>query len=288
MSTNISHGYRLKPGIDPFTFVARLREVMDPARDTADAALLAGLYVKAIDTPWFRGAPIGDDAGWTAWRDWKKEQDALSPMERDLDPNEFGVQIGLDTATGRYLILLISYNEDLTDAFRAIEEVEEYGYWSSEEPPEGVTDADWAERQDAWARVIARPGYTNMLSFNLRPVYDGGVRRFLGIDGDDTAPVFASLPSDAERARDVGANAYSGYLAHEHGIDPMTAVQHVVFGRSAQLSLVTDVAAAYLPAITPELVTEGSHGAVIDPAYTEAMKAACAALFELDRERLQR
>jgi hypothetical protein len=70
--------------------------------------------------------------------------------------------------------------------------------------------------------------------------------------------------------------------------DPSAAVQHVFFGRSAQLSLVTDVAAAYLPEITPELVTEGSHGAVIDPAYAPAMQAACEALYELDKERLNR
>lgn len=213
MGTNISHGYRLKPGIDPLAFVARLREVVDPARDAADAKLLAGLYVKAIDTPWFRGAPIGHDAGWTAWREWRKEQDAMRPMERDHDPNEFGVQIGLDVATGRHLILLISYNEDLTDAFRTLDDVEEYGYWSAEQAPDGVSEAEWAERREAWDSVIARPGYTNMLTFNLRPVYDSGVRRFLGIDGDDTAPVFAALPSDAERARDVGGIAYSGYLA---------------------------------------------------------------------------
>lgn len=288
MGTNISHGYRLKPGVDPFAFVARLREVMDPARDAADAKLLADLYVKAIDNPWFRGEPIRDDAGWAAWRDWRKEQNGMTPGLRDHDPNEFGVQIGLDTATGRHLILLVSYNEDLTDAFRTLDEVEEYGYWSAEEPPEGVTETDWAERQEAWDRVIPRPGYTNMLSFKLRPVYDSGVRRLLGIDGDDTSPVFAAIRSDAERARDAGGNAYSSYLAHEHGIDMTTAVQHVVFGRSAKLSLVTDVAAAYLPAITRELVTGGSVGAVIDPEYAVAMNDACAALYELDKEKLSR
>ncbi|WP_422758882.1 hypothetical protein [Paenarthrobacter sp. C1] len=78
------------------------------------------------------------------------------------------------------------------------------------------------------------------------------------------------------------------YLFREHGIDAMDAVNFVGFGRSARLSLVTHVAAAYLPAITPELVKEGSHGAVIDPAYAEAMKAACEELYELDKERLNR
>jgi hypothetical protein len=288
MGTNISHGYRLKPGVDPFAFVARLREAMDPARDAADAALLAGLYVRAIDNPWFHGKPIAEGAGYTAWREWKLEQNGLTPGRRDHDPNEFGVQIGLDEATGRHLILLVSYNEILTDAFRTLADVEPYGYWSSEEPPEGITETEWAERREAWDRVIARPGYTNMLNFNLRPVYDGGVRRLLGIDGDDTTPVFAALPSDAERARDAGGNAYIQYLGTEHGIDIRDACNHVVFRRSVKLELVEDVAAAYLPAIKPELVTEGSHGTVIDPVYAEAMTAACAALYELDKEKLTR
>lgn len=288
MSTKISHGYRLAEGTDPFAFVARLREVMDPARDTADAALLAGLYVRVIDTPWFCGKPIEEGAGYAAWREWKMEQGRMTPGRREHDPNEFGVQIGLDEATGRHLLLLISYNDILTEAFRTLDDVEPYGYWSSEEPPEGITEVEWDERRDAWARVIARPGYTNMFTFNLRPVYDGGVRSLLGLDGEDTTSVFAAIPSDTERARDAGGHAYSRYLTIEHGIDPFAAVQHVFFGRSAKLSLVTDVAAAYLPAITPQLVAEGSHGAVIDPAYAPAMQAACEELYELDKERLNR
>lgn len=288
MGTNISHGYRLKADIDPFHFVARLREVMDPARDAADAKLLAGLYATAVDNPWFAGKPIEEQAGYAAWRGWKLEQDGMKPGWRDHDPNEFGIQIGLDEVTGRHLILLISYNEDLTETFRTISDIERYGYWSAEHPPEGVTETEWDERRDAWDRVIARPGYTNMLDFNLRPVYDGGVRRLLGIEGEDTTAVYASLPSDAERALDAGRNAYSRYLADVCGIDAMKAVQHVVFGRSADISLVTDVTVDYLPKITPDLMQHGSHGQVIDPAYHDAVRDACAALYELDKERLQR
>jgi hypothetical protein len=75
MGTNISHGYRLKSDIDPFHFVARLREVMDPARDAADAKLLAGLYVRAVDNPWFYGKPIGK-VPVTAWRGGRRSRTA--------------------------------------------------------------------------------------------------------------------------------------------------------------------------------------------------------------------
>jgi hypothetical protein len=289
VSTDLSNGYRLAAGTDPFEFVARLREVMDPARDAADAKLLAGLYVTALDGPWFRGKPVEENTGFEAWRAWKKEQDSMNSLQRDHDPNEFGVQIGLDHVTGRHHLLLISYNRDLTKAFKTIDGVEEYGYWNSTDSyPDGVTAEDWEVRKAAWNRVTPRAGYSNLLTFTLRPAYDGGVRRLLGIDGEDTAPVFAALPSDAQRARDAGSDAYGTFLIKEKGIDAMDAVRFVGFNRSKQLSLVTDVAAAHLPAITPELVTEGSHGAVIDPGYAPAMQAACEALYELDKERLAR
>jgi hypothetical protein len=55
LSIIIHHGYWLKPGIEPFAFIARVREVMDPARDLADAKLLAELYAEAIDETWFKG-----------------------------------------------------------------------------------------------------------------------------------------------------------------------------------------------------------------------------------------
>ena len=289
MSTSIQNGYRLTAGTDPFIFLTRLRKVMDPARDAADAKLLAGLYVAAIDGPWFRGKPVEENAGLEAWRAWKKEQDSLGVLDRRHNPNELGVEIGLDEVTGRHHVLLISYNRDLTEAFKTVDGVEEYGYWNSTDSyPPGVTAEDWEVRKAAWNRVIPRTGYPNLLSFTLRPAYDAGVSRFLGLDGEETAPVFAALPSDAERARDAGSNAYMSFLAKEKGIDPMDAVCFVGFGRSKQLSLVTDVAASHLLAITPELVTEGSRGAVIDQGYAPAMQAACEALYELDKERLSR
>ncbi|MFC9352841.1 hypothetical protein [Arthrobacter sp. NPDC057013] len=65
MSTHIEHGYRLKPGIEPFAFIPRVREVMDPARAVADARLPAGLYGEATDQAWLRGDTRAScSAGW--------------------------------------------------------------------------------------------------------------------------------------------------------------------------------------------------------------------------------
>lgn len=289
MSTTIYNGYRLAAGTDPFHFLARLRAVMDPARDAADAKLLAGLYAEAIDRAWFAGKPVPCDVGIEAWRAWYGEQSLMKPSERRQDPNGFGIQIGLDPETGRYLILLLTENDGLREVFEAMDEVEEYGYWDNTDSyPDGVTREDWEIREAAWNRVIDRPGYTNMVDFRLRPPYDQGARRFLGIDGEDTSPVFAQLPTSRERARPVGSDAYGSYLAREKNIDPMTAAQFVVFNRSKNLAAIVDLVESYLPEITPELVAEGSGRTVIDPGYKEALTAACAALYELDKEKLSR
>lgn len=289
MSTNISHGYRLKPGIEPFDFITRVREIMDPARDAADAKLLAGLYVDAIDELWFRGDAIAERAGYAAWSEWHLEQSRTSPMDRSHDPNEFGVQIGKDPLTGGFYLLAVTYNQDLREAFDAMEEIEEYGFWnSSDSYPDGVTRADWEVREALWDRIIPGLCRSNMMTFNLRHASDRGVQRRLGVDGEDTTSVFAAIPTDAERASGVAGNAYLLYLTKEKGVGVFDAVNHVGFGQSANLSLVTDVAMAHLPAITQDLVTEGSHGAVINPAYAVDMKAACEAHYELDKERLNR
>lgn len=283
MSTNISHGFALKPGIEPFAFIARVREVMDPARDAADAKLLAGLYADAIDEAWFGGVPIAPKAGYTAWRAWHLEQSRMNPMEVGHDPNEFRIQIGQDPRNRGYYLLVITYNEDLREAFEAMDEISEYGYWNGTDSyPDGVTLADWEIRRALWNRVIPSGGRSNMLTFNLRHASDRGVSRLLGADGDDTSAVFASLPSAAERAYRVGGNAYISYLVNIHGVDVMDAVRDVAFGRVGDLSLVTDVVAAHLPVITEALVTEGSAGTVIDPAYQDALQAACAQVYALN------
>lgn len=289
MSTNISHGFRLKVAIEPFDFINRVREVMDPARDAADAKLLAELYSQAIDRDWFAGKPIEAGAGYTAWRNWRLEQSEMSTMDRRHDPNEFGVQIGMDPLTRGYYLLVIAYNEDLREAFETMDEIEEYGYWNSTDSyPEGVTQEDWEVREALWDRVIPGRGRSNMMTFNLRNASDSGVRRFLGEDGEDTPEVFGQIPSDRERAKSIALDAYAGHLSRECGMDVMDAVSHVVFGRSTNLDLVIDVAAAHLLRITPALVLEGTRGATINSGYARDIDEACRALAELDKDKLTR
>lgn len=289
MSTDISHGFRLKPGIEPFDFITKVREVMDPARDAADAKLLAELYQTEIDTAWFSGKPIEKAARYTAWRNWRLEQSKLGPLDKRHDPNEFGVQIGKDPLTRGYYLLVITYNPDLREAFEAMDEVEKYGYWNGTDSyPEGVTRADWEVREALWDRIIPGLGRSNMMTFSLRHASDGGVRRLLETDVEDTSAVFRQVPSDRERAKTVALQAYASFLSKEQGMDIMDAFNHVFFGRSTNPDLVIEVAIAHLLPITPALVTDGSNGVVIDPGYAETMQSACEALAELDKDKLTR
>jgi hypothetical protein len=288
MSTIIRHGFRLKAGIDPFDFIARVREHMDPARDIADAKLLAELYAEQIDRDWFAGKPIEAEAGYTIWRTWHLEQSKMRPMERRHDPNEFGIQLAKDSLTGDYYVLVVTYNHDLREAFEEMQEVTEYGYWNDSNGPEDLSDKEWEHRKQLWNRIIPRAGRSNMVTFTLRNAYDGGVRELVDGEGDADSPIYGQLPTDRERAKSVAMDAYTTYLAREVGIDVMDACNHVIFGRSTNINLVIDVATAYLPAITPDLVTKGSEGAAIDSGYKEAMRAACEHLAELDKKKLAR
>jgi hypothetical protein len=210
----------------------------------------------------------------------------MGKMERRHDPNGFGIQIGFDAVTSSHVLLVLTENHYLREVFDDMDEIEEYGYWNDTNGPDDICEEDWQARKELWDRIIPWSGRSNMLTFTLRPPYDGGPRRYLGVDGEDTSPVFTSLPDDHERAKAIAMAAYTSYLHNEHGIEPWTAAQHVVFGRSKNLPLVVDVVTPYLPAITPELVTEGSHGTVIAPAFSAALKAACDELYTLDKEKL--
>lgn len=86
--------------------------------------------------------------------------------------------------------------------------------------------------------------------------------------------VFDSLPSDLDRARIIADDAYASFLAKECNVEPVKAATHVAFRRGAHPAPVLDVVLAHLPALTAELVTEGSSGTVIDAGYAEALAAA--------------
>lgn len=284
MSTKIPNGFRLAAGTDLDAFKRAVRSVIDPLRDQEDLKLLAIETAKHVDTLWLKGEPIPAGAAVTAYAQWADAQSKLSVHDYDHDENRFELSIGTDPGTGRVMVIAFTENFALREAFEELPEVEEYGYWNhTDSYPEGVTEADWKVREAAWDRMLpglGRPSDT-MESWVLRDTVE--IREELR---NDTARLIALAPSPAERATFPGKDAYADHLRRDRGVEIMKAVRFVVFGRGQSVQPVIDTVASFLPPLTAGLLTDGSAGTVIDPGYKDAVAAACAALYEQDKDAL--
>lgn len=284
MSTKIPNGFRLAEGTDLAAFKCAVRSVLDPLRDREDLKLLAIETAKYVDGRWLAGDPVLPGAAGIAYAHWADAQSKMSVRDYDHDENRFELSIGTDPGTGRIMVIAHAENRVLLNAFEDLPEVEEYGYWDhSDSYPEGITRADWEIREAAWNRMLpglGRPSDT-MDNWTLRDTVE--IRdelRALGGAG------IALAPELNDRARNKALDIYADYLCRDQGVEVMRAVRHVAFGRGVSVRPVIEAVAAYLPALTVELLTEGSRGAVIDPGYRDAARSACEALYEQDKQSL--
>lgn len=279
MSTIIHNGFRLAEGTDLDAFKKTVRDVIDPLRDQEDLKLVALETAKYIDSQWLAGDPILPGAAAAAYAQWAEAQAKMSVYDYDRDLNRFELSIGTDPGTGRTMVIARAENHVLMDAFEDLDGVEEYGYWDNTDSyPEGVTRADWKIREAAWDRTLPGPRFSDSMdTWVLRDTVE--IREELR----DVHAILPHIPEAADRARSAGLDAYGNYLFQEQGIEVMKAVRFVVFARGVSVRPVIDTVASYLPPLTPELLTEGSGDAALDPGYKDAVTAACAALYEQDK-----
>lgn len=285
MSTRFANRFRLADGTELTDFKNRVRSAIDPLRDQEDLRLLAIETAKYVDTRWLAGEPVLPGVAAAAYDQWAEAQSHMSLLDYDHDQNRFQLSIGTDPGTGRIMVIVFTENPALLDAFEALPEVEDYRYWDHNNfYPEGVSEADWEVRRAAWDRMLpglGKPSDT-METWILRDTVE--VREELR---SDTARLLALAPSPEERALFPGKDAYADHLHRDRGIEVMKAVRFVVFNRGASVQHVIDTVASFLPPLTAALLTDGSAGAVIDPGYKDAVTAACAALYEQDRDSLE-
>ncbi|MET4144293.1 hypothetical protein [Arthrobacter sp. UYCo732] len=284
MSTKIYHGFRLTEGTDLATFKYQVRSVIDPLRDQEDLKLLAVETAKFVDSRWLAGEPIPAGAAAAAYATWSEAQSKMSAYDYDHDLNRFELSIGTDPGTGRIMVIARAENHVLMDAFKELSGVEEFGYWDNTDAyPEGVTEADWKIREAAWDRMLPGLGRISdtMDTWTLRDSVE--IREELR----DTDTIVLHIHDLADRAEGTGMDAYADHLHLECGVDVMRAVQHVAFGRGHSVRPVIDTVASFLPAITAELITQGSRNAV-DTGYRDAVRSACEELHEQDKKELAR
>jgi hypothetical protein len=208
MSTKLHHGYQLTVGTDPFAFIASARAALDPIRDRADAAVLAERAIDILDRTILDPELTSDPDTFAAvmktplnraWSELNDEQSKIKENDWRRDPTRLDLAIGRDPLTERPGVLLFAEERLLVDAFRALPEVEEYGYWNNSDQPDGVTEAQWDERREFWDRVL--PGYdppsVAMLTWSLRGANDTGLMRTPA--RDFRSPGGAPSSSRAER-----------------------------------------------------------------------------------------
>lgn len=264
MSTKIYHGYRLAEDVDIFDFQDRLRAVMNPIRDRVDATWLMDHAVHAIDHADWRGNERSRMPLFEAMADFDETQRKESArgynqasMSRKFNPHRFEASFGRDPKSGRILALLFTEKEPFVTAWKAMDEVESYGYWNNTDAPVEVSDAEWGERREAWNRVM--PGFDppveSMLTFALRSnVLDIGMTR-LAHNTDD--PEVRSLlldvaPSEDGRVARVTHNAifaaWRATMSDEEweGMGTARLFSTVRRIHRADTTAVADVVAAYL------------------------------------------
>lgn len=204
MSTKIYNGYRLAAGTDPFTFIAAARPVIDAVRDNLDAALLAFDAVRLIDNADLAGevrpgAPLAK-ALWS----FQADQMKLKSSDYGHDPHRFELSFGLDPDTGRYGVMLYAEDPALREAFKALPEVEDFGYWDNADSPDGMSAKQWKARSDFWDRLMPenRPPVETMLGWVLRSTYNRLAYHLasVGDDGRAHPAVLANLPLKRDRA----------------------------------------------------------------------------------------
>lgn len=283
MSTKIHIGYRLTEGTNPFEFARRVRAALDPVRDRADGALLARLFAAAVDEHWVSGKPIAPVLAFTALSAWEDRQRLMDKESRGHDPNGFEMCLGEDPETGRILVRAYTQRADMAEAFATLPEVEPYSYWNNYDAPETLTEADWAEREAAWERVM--PDYAvpteHMLSFVLRTPANPGTLMLCSMDGDAEDPVLSRFPDRATRARSAAARAYTRYLV-ESGYD-QTEATRIVLAHRSRLGPLAAVLEPMLPELTRDLLLEGTAGMTPEPDLLATVKNACAAVYEAEQ-----
>lgn len=255
MSTKIYNGRRLRTGTDVFTFSQKLRETMMPVRERLDAERIIDAAVVIHDGA-LAGTPIKKHhcSISAAVTDYFEEQDKADRRMRDHDPHRFETSFGVDPKTGRVMVLPFSEHNDFMTVFDRMPEVEEYGYWNNTEREDGVSEADWAKRKDAWDRVMPTgiPG-DSMLNFRLCGSPTLSVMTLFNIHQDETPHAVLAAAENAPNREDRAATVVRGRIT-ALGILPFDGSRIMQYLRA--LDKVADHVAQHLVDQLPEITLD--------------------------------
>jgi hypothetical protein len=135
------------------------------------------------------------------------------------------------------------------------------------------------------------PDYTapaeSMLTFTLRSGSNPRTMMLCAVDGGENDPVLTRLPDRAERAMNIARTRYLHLLVNIHSVNALAAFRHSLASRiKEELKSVAALVEPYLWHIDRELLVAGDPERTSDPEILAAVDAACATLFEAEKEAL--
>lgn len=173
MST-AAHSARFHAGFcfTPEAFFDQFARAMSPIRMKLERAEVARDVAQLVDRADTRFAERPANPVTQVIATIKGRRDESTPDSVFADPNYANVSLLEDPETGETLVFFARGDRAYDKRFLALDGVEEYGWFSAEEPRDGVSQAEWGARRMAWERVL--PARTPHPSYELFAARDHG------------------------------------------------------------------------------------------------------------------
>lgn len=196
MST-AAHSARFRAGFcfTPEAFFDQFARAMSPIRMKLERAEVARDVAQLVDRADTRFAERPANLVIQVIATIKGRRDESTPDSVFADPNYANVSLLKDTDTGAMLVFFARGDRAYDKRFLALDGVEEYGWYSAEEPRDSVSQAGWDARRKAWERVL--PARTPHPSYELFTARDHGP---LELAAHDLPALARAVPTRRRRA----------------------------------------------------------------------------------------
>jgi hypothetical protein len=212
MSTKLHHGWRLK-GVTMLDLLGRLFKLRDAVQEVArqkiareQAARVANLidgvrirgrrYSLPKDDKPYKGSSVLSHVAIQMMDETRK---AYRSSLRSASARECNVTVHPIGQLDFLVLLFDDGNPEYKEAFKEYVRAEPFPYWDNTDPPEDMSDSEWAARGDLWSTALgngvpAENGY----SFNCMVENSVPVPRL--------AETLAAMPSVAERRKSAATD----------------------------------------------------------------------------------
>lgn len=140
MSTKIHNAFKVKLPSKEFG------QVLNFAKNTLKPVFLQAMKLEMVGV--FNKGPDDYKANWSKNDDLNRECKSKKRWSHlDFGMHVIFFDVGLENE-----LLMVAYpgNNRTVAAFSTIEGVSDYDYWDNVDQPDGVTDAEWKQREDHW------------------------------------------------------------------------------------------------------------------------------------------